>query len=51
MRGFSLYLHIPYCHAKCPYCDFNSYAAQSWPEPQYVTALIRELDHYAASST
>ena len=25
--AFSLYVHIPYCQAKCPYCDFNSYAA------------------------
>jgi oxygen-independent coproporphyrinogen-3 oxidase len=44
---FSLYIHIPYCQAKCPYCDFNSYAAQEWPEAWYVGALCRELRHYA----
>jgi putative oxygen-independent coproporphyrinogen III oxidase len=48
MRRFSLYIHIPYCHSKCPYCDFNSYAATQWPEAQYTAALIAELQHYAA---
>jgi len=43
---FSLYLHIPYCVAKCPYCDFNSYAAAEWPEERYVAALCSELAHY-----
>jgi oxygen-independent coproporphyrinogen III oxidase len=42
--SFSLYIHIPYCQAKCPYCDFNSYAASSWPERDYTQALIRELE-------
>jgi oxygen-independent coproporphyrinogen-3 oxidase len=41
---FSLYLHIPYCQSKCPYCDFNSHAAASWPEDDYVRALIAELE-------
>ena len=41
--GFSLYVHIPYCHAKCPYCDFNSYAATRWPEDAYADALLTEL--------
>jgi coproporphyrinogen III oxidase-like Fe-S oxidoreductase len=42
---FSLYVHIPYCQAKCPYCDFNSYAATSWPEDAYADALLAELRH------
>ncbi len=41
--AFSLYLHIPYCQAKCPYCDFNSHAASSWPEAEYTHALIAEM--------
>jgi oxygen-independent coproporphyrinogen-3 oxidase len=41
--GFSLYIHIPYCQAKCPYCDFNSYAASEWPEDEYTRALTDEL--------
>ena len=41
--SFSLYIHIPWCQAKCPYCDFNSHAASNWPEEQYTRALIAEL--------
>jgi len=47
MRPFSLYIHIPYCQAKCPYCDFNSHAAQQWPEQRYVDALRGEMRQYA----
>lgn len=43
MNPFSIYIHIPYCDAKCPYCDFNSYAAKRWPEERYTKALIEEL--------
>jgi len=46
--GFSLYVHIPYCQSKCPYCDFNSHAAASWPEAEYTRALIAELEYRAA---
>jgi oxygen-independent coproporphyrinogen-3 oxidase len=41
--GFSLYIHIPYCRSKCPYCDFNSYASAAWPEREYVAALEAEM--------
>jgi len=41
--SFSLYIHIPYCQSKCPYCDFNSYAATSWPEDDYTQAVIAEF--------
>ena len=47
MRAFSLYLHIPYCDSKCPYCDFNSYAVKHWPERNYCQALIAEMTAYA----
>lgn len=40
---FALYLHLPWCEAKCPYCDFNSYAATAWPEDAYADALLAEL--------
>ncbi len=45
---FSLYVHIPYCQAKCPYCDFNSYAATTWPEETYAAALLDELRRHVA---
>jgi oxygen-independent coproporphyrinogen-3 oxidase len=51
MTRFSLYIHIPYCQAKCPYCDFNSHAAMQWPEAEYVATLAAELGHYAGSSS
>jgi len=41
--SFSLYVHIPYCDSKCPYCDFNSYAVRQWPEQRYVAALKAEM--------
>jgi putative oxygen-independent coproporphyrinogen III oxidase len=44
----ALYLHLPYCLSKCPYCDFNSYAARTWPEDAYAQALARELAHRGA---
>jgi len=41
----SLYIHIPWCVEKCPYCDFNSHALKSTiPEHDYVSALIEDLD-------
>jgi len=44
---FSLYIHIPYCISKCPYCDFNSHVVARIPEQAYTESLIQELDHYA----
>ena len=48
--GFSLYVHIPWCHSKCPYCDFNSHAAATWPETDYIRALVSELEHRAGAA-
>lgn len=42
----SLYIHIPWCVQKCPYCDFNSHALkQEVPEADYVAALLADLSH------
>lgn len=46
----SLYIHIPWCVQKCPYCDFNSHGQQGeLPQQEYVDALLKDLDadlHY-----
>ncbi|MBB5320844.1 radical SAM family heme chaperone HemW [Marinobacter oulmenensis] len=41
----SLYVHVPWCVRKCPYCDFNSHAADGEiPEQAYLQALLDDLD-------
>ncbi|MES2366910.1 MAG: radical SAM family heme chaperone HemW [Pseudomonadota bacterium] len=41
----ALYIHIPWCVKKCPYCDFNSHTArESLPEARYIEALARDLE-------
>jgi oxygen-independent coproporphyrinogen III oxidase len=48
-KPFSVYIHIPYCLSKCPYCDFNSHVVAEIPEQAYVDALLSELAHYGVS--
>src|SRR5260370_28966649 len=44
LETVSLYLHIPFCHTRCYYCDFNTYAGiLGLPEP-YVRALLTEIE-------
>ncbi|ELE7133248.1 radical SAM family heme chaperone HemW [Vibrio harveyi] len=43
--ALSLYVHIPWCVQKCPYCDFNSHALKAEiPEEEYINALLEDLD-------
>ncbi|GBD44612.1 Oxygen-independent coproporphyrinogen-III oxidase-like protein YqeR [bacterium HR40] len=46
--GFALYVHWPFCLAKCPYCDFNSHVRQGVAQERFRRALLAELDHFAA---
>ena len=45
---FGIYLHWPFCRAKCPYCDFNSHVREAIDHATWREALLAELDHYAA---
>ncbi len=44
MNNTSIYLHIPFCKHRCAYCDFNTYAGQEDLIPEYVNALIKEVN-------
>jgi oxygen-independent coproporphyrinogen-3 oxidase len=46
--GFGVYVHWPFCLAKCPYCDFNSHVRHSPPDQnRFVEAFVAELSHMA----
>src|SRR5579864_8864055 len=45
---FGVYVHWPFCAAKCPYCDFNSHVRTQLPEAEWLDAIVKELD-FAAS--
>ncbi len=46
----SIYIHWPWCRSKCPYCDFNSYAADAIDQRRWRKALLRELAGEAAAT-
>jgi len=43
MEALALYIHWPFCLAKCPYCDFNSHVRDTIPQARFATALRAEL--------
>ena len=46
--GFGIYLHWPFCQAKCPYCDFNSHVVASVDQSRWAAAFEVEIDRVAA---
>src|SRR4030042_1509226 len=46
-RRLALYVHVPFCTAKCGYCDFNSYAGQEFLIPAYTQGLLREAEMWS----
>ncbi len=46
--GFGIYVHWPFCAAKCPYCDFNSHVRSTLDDAAWARAIVRRLEHVAA---
>jgi oxygen-independent coproporphyrinogen-3 oxidase len=47
MSGFGIYVHWPFCAAKCPYCDFNSHVRSRIDEDGWIDAIVQELEWVA----
>jgi putative oxygen-independent coproporphyrinogen III oxidase len=47
--AFGVYVHFPFCAAKCPYCDFNSHVRVRVDEARWLAAVLRELSTQAAA--
>ena len=46
MNSIGIYIHIPFCASKCPYCDFHSGSASEETKTAYTNALIRTISEY-----
>ncbi|MDE5649454.1 MAG: radical SAM protein, partial [Duncaniella sp.] len=49
MKPAKLYVHVPFCHAKCSYCDFYSTPRREWMEA-YVDAVVNEWESRKSSA-
>ena len=48
--GFGLYVHWPFCEAKCPYCDFNSHVVKGIDQTRWARALAEEIRRAGAQT-
>jgi oxygen-independent coproporphyrinogen-3 oxidase len=46
-QPFGIYVHWPFCAAKCPYCDFNSHVRSQFDETAWIGGIVRELQYVA----
>ncbi|MEL6840383.1 MAG: radical SAM family heme chaperone HemW [Pseudomonadota bacterium] len=49
--GFGLYIHWPFCQAKCPYCDFNSHVVAQIDQKAWEAAYLSEIDRIGAETS
>ncbi|WP_298851361.1 radical SAM family heme chaperone HemW [uncultured Ruegeria sp.] len=49
--GFGLYVHWPFCEAKCPYCDFNSHVSSNIDQKQWLESYLSELRRSASETS
>lgn len=45
--GFGIYIHWPFCEAKCPYCDFNSHVSRTIDQARWRDGYLKEIDRHA----
>ena len=50
VTGFGLYVHWPFCAAKCPYCDFNSYVSADVNQERWAKAFELEIERIGRST-
>lgn len=50
LGGFGLYVHWPFCDAKCPYCDFNSFVSNRIDVDAWASAYLAQLGQYGAET-
>ena len=44
METAGIYIHIPFCISKCPYCSFTSFTSEKIPEKEYINAILKEIE-------
>ena len=48
--GFGVYIHWPFCEAKCPYCDFNSHVSKKVDQEIWLTEYLSDIERYASET-